>query len=212
MPSKSSLTLSVASAAVAALFAGGAYAVTASPSEPDAQPTISVVNKTGHEVDENAADGQARATEARSTGETKRAEKQAERDARKAEQKAERDARKADQKEDQPAENDSDGTDDTDDTDDTSDEATPADSSDAAEADDTDLKDRDHQQGPKQGPNEKAGDKPDENAFAHPGDRSAQGPKGRRGPSENAGDHPNDNASKDRSNQREERGAESGKK
>ena len=45
------------------------------------------------------------------------------------------------------------------------------------------------------GPNEHAGDHPNENAFEHPAPHEPQGPKDGNGPNEHAGDHPNEHAS-----------------
>jgi hypothetical protein len=62
---------------VAALTVAGAYATAMAVDE---EPTT-VVNKNGKEVDEHAADGQARAAEARAAAEARRAAKAAEPDA-----------------------------------------------------------------------------------------------------------------------------------
>ena len=65
------LKIAAAGTALTALSIGGA---TAFADTEDAEPTA-VVNKNGHEVDEHAADGQARATEARAQRLVKAAER-----------------------------------------------------------------------------------------------------------------------------------------
>lgn len=70
MRSISPVKMALAGASVAALTVGGAYA--ADTVADDGEPAA-VVNKNGHEVDEHAADGQARAAEARAAAEARRA-------------------------------------------------------------------------------------------------------------------------------------------
>src|SRR5688572_27918583 len=64
--------IALAGASVAALSVSGAFAAT---STPDGGVTSAVVNKNGHEVNEHAADGQARAAEARAAAEARKAAK-----------------------------------------------------------------------------------------------------------------------------------------
>jgi len=72
----SPVKLAVAGVSVAALTAGGAYAVNPVAEDADSE-TAAVVNKNGHEVNEHAADGQARAAEARAAAATRKAAKPA---------------------------------------------------------------------------------------------------------------------------------------
>jgi hypothetical protein len=151
-PVKAALT----GVSVAALMASGAYAASTAVEAPDDE-TATVVNKSGHDVDEHAADGQARAAEARATAAARKAEKSVKADDAEAETEA-----------------------------------------------------PDMVAGPKEdngnhgGPDEAAGDHPNENAFLNPQDHEPQGPKpghtnnaGGLGPDEHAGDHPNEHATSD---------------
>lgn len=160
MRKTTALKYAVAGTALAALSIAGASAFADTETE-DPAPTA-VVNKDGHEVDEHAAHGQARAAEARA----QRLEKAAE-----------------------PAADDADEP--------TAEEPT-------TEEPTADEPDTDEPAGPPAGhtdngnhggPDEHAGDQPNENAFTHPAPHEPQGPKRGNGPNEHAGDHPNEHAS-----------------
>lgn len=132
---------------VAALTVSGAYAASTAVDAPDE--TTTVVNKNGHEVDEHATDGQARAAEARAAAAARKAAKPVKAEV------------------DETAE-------------------APAPKQDT---------------GNHGGPDEAAGDHPNENAFLNPQDHGPQGPKpghtnnaGGLGPDDHAGDHPDEHA------------------
>lgn len=154
------LKLAVAGTALAALSIGGA---TAFADTEDSEPAA-VVNKNGHEVDEHAADGQARAAEARA----QRLEKAAEREADDTETETpetETDTETLESETDAPAEHTDNGN-----------HGGP----DEHAGDHPNPKafenPQEHEpQGPKEG-------------------HEPQGPKDGNGPSEHAGDHPNENA------------------
>ena len=162
----SPVKLAVAGVSVAALTAGGAYAVSPAAEDADSE-TAAVVNKNGHEVDEHAADGQARAAEARADAAARKAAKPA-----------------------KPVEAD----DETDTEESAETEATTPD----------EVGEPRDDSGNHGGPDDSAGEHPNENAFLNPQDHEPQGPKpdhtnnaGGLGPDEHAGDHPDEHATSD---------------
>lgn len=163
------IKMAAAGSALALLSVGGAAAFA---DTEDPAPTA-VVNKNGHEVDEHAAFGQARAAEARA----QRLEKAAERDAEDETEDSEVEETETEVEDTEVEETETDDTE-------VEDPEVPAEEK-------TDN-------GNHGGPDEHAGDHPNPKAFENPQPR---GPKDGHGPNEHAGDHPNENATNGPGNQ-----------
>lgn len=161
MRRNTTLKLAAAGTALAALSIGG---TTAFADTDDSEPTA-VVNKNGHEVNEHAAHGQARAAEARA----QRLEKAAERDAEDTETEVPETEEPVVTETDEP-------------------EAPAEEHTDNGNHGGPDEHAGDH-------PNPKAFENPQAHEPQGPKEgHEPQGPKDGHGPNEHAGDHPNENA------------------